>query len=845
MSNFKNKLIEIENSIPNCDVGENLQESCHKTHYVTTTGLKEFSELTDETKELLHLRLGRKFGKICLHHEQVYLQKYTHLFGQTCCDPFKRHKKPIKKSLRLITLETAKKSHGLLLPGRKICPTCETSMKDSLEEEDETDDNFEMEVPEQQFENLNNSLQKMGDSPVKKVSKLSMAQRKQYGKRKLEKIVSTAKVNLATVLKVKPNDIEKEPVDERNEADFQCLIEELKAKFAETTSHADKIQILTLIPKSWSLEKTRAEFSTTMYLVRKARYIKKSFGVLGKPTSRQGKKIDGDILSMIENFYESDDISRLCPGIKDYVNINTDEGKVQKQKRLILCNLKEAYQQFKEQNSNIKIGFSKFADLRPKFCILAGGNGTHSVCVCTIHQNMKLMLHSIKRHHSLLDIMKLYVCNIENEKCMLGECDRCPNENFRAEVEKFEIFQNVDEIIYKRWVSTDRATLVTQVESTEEFLDSFVEHMSVLTKHHFIAKSQSKYLKDKKLALLQEECIVLLDFAENYSFIVQDAIQGFHWENSQATLHPFVIYGKNDENEVSTVSICVISDHTTHDTSTVFAFQSTVIPYIKEKFTSVKKLIYFSDGSSAQYKNRKNFVNICHHESDFGLKAEWHFFATSHGKSPCDGIGGTVKRLAARASLHRPYENQILDSEDLFSFCSTNISNIKFFHVPSTKIDQIGLELQQRFAEVPTAISGTRNYHCYIPIPNCTSRILVSHLSHSLTKEEKILKKESLAANPNQISISSFVCCIYDNHWWLGIVTDISQDKGDFLVKFMIPHGPSLQFSWPIKDDLCWVPLKNMLIRVPVPSTSSTGRSYRIEPQTFKDIEEAFRKRTK
>ena len=28
----------------------------------------------------------------------------------------------------------------------------------------------------------------------------------------------------------------------------------------------------------------------------------------------------------------------------------------------------------------------------------------------------------------------------------------------------------------------------------------------------------------------------------------------------------------------------------------------------------------------------KNFVTPCHHEEDFGMPAEWHFFATSHGK---------------------------------------------------------------------------------------------------------------------------------------------------------------------------------------------------------------------
>ena len=61
----------------------------------------------------------------------------------------------------------------------------------------------------------------------------------------------------------------------------------------------------------------------------------------------------------------------------------------------------------------------------------------------------------------------------------------------------------------------------------------------------------------------------------------------------------------------------------------------------------------------AQYKNTKNFINLCHHEDDFGMPTEWHFFATSHGKGLCDGVGGTVKRFAVRASLQRPYDNQI------------------------------------------------------------------------------------------------------------------------------------------------------------------------------------------
>ena len=34
--------------------------------------------------------------------------------------------------------------------------------------------------------------------------------------------------------------------------------------------------------------------------------------------------------------------------------------------------------------------------------------------------------------------------------------------------------------------------------------------------------------------------MVTADFSENYSFVLQDAVQGFHWNNAQATIHPLL-----------------------------------------------------------------------------------------------------------------------------------------------------------------------------------------------------------------------------------------------------------------------------------------------------------------
>ena len=72
--------------------------------------------------------------------------------------------------------------------------------------------------------------------------------------------------------------------------------------------------------------------------------------------------------------------------------------------------------------------------------------------------------------------------------------------------------------------------------------------------------------------------------------------------------------------------------------------QSILCNYLQVTYSQVIKVEYFSDGCAAQYKNYKNLLNLSYHKSDFGLDAAWSFFATSHGKSPCDGIGGVVKR---------------------------------------------------------------------------------------------------------------------------------------------------------------------------------------------------------
>ena len=89
------------------------------------------------------------------------------------------------------------------------------------------------------------------------------------------------------------------------------------------------------------------------------------------------------------SFYESNDISYVKPGKKDFISVEK-EGKCEHiQKLLVLSDLRGVHHEFKEKIPDCKIGVLKFAKLIPKHCVLAGTSGTHSVCVC-MYQNMKL-----------------------------------------------------------------------------------------------------------------------------------------------------------------------------------------------------------------------------------------------------------------------------------------------------------------------------------------------------------------------------------------------------------------------------------------------------------------------
>ena len=264
----------------------------------------------------------------------------------------------------------------------------------------------------------------------------------------------------------------------------------------------------------------------------------------------------------------------------------------------------------------------------------------------------------LKHYRHCLALMQ---CNPPNLDCYLGSCSVCPGTDpLKSLLENLMGQNGIDTVQFQQWTTTNRATLEIRVVPADEFIDTFVCKLRKLLHHDFTAKMQAAFMQQKKESLQEGEVLVIADFSENFSFVVQDEIQSFHWNNESATIHTFICYYKLN---TTTTSLCylVISENKQHDTIAVHLFQRKLVDFPTQHFGGNKprNIYYMSDGCAAQYKNCKNFTNLCHHYTDFGVEAEWHFLPTSHGKSAGDGAGGTLKRTTTKASLQRPYEGHI------------------------------------------------------------------------------------------------------------------------------------------------------------------------------------------
>jgi hypothetical protein len=161
-----------------------------------------------------------------------------------------------------------------------------------------------------------------------------------------------------------------------------------------------------------------------------------------------------------------------------------------------------------------------------------------------------------KNGSTLKHLLALVSCNPPAEDCLMNNCTQCPEEDvLQEDLQDILECNMIDAITYNQWLTTHRCHLDTVTSTSGEFVEEFVSSLKELKLCDFVAHHKSSFLKEAKSSLQDGEVILWGDFSENYLFIIQDAAQGFHWNNQHATIHPFVNYCKNSKNELENLCL--------------------------------------------------------------------------------------------------------------------------------------------------------------------------------------------------------------------------------------------------------------------------------------------------
>lgn len=237
-----------------------------------------------------------------------------------------------------------------------------------------------------------------------------------------------------------------------------------------------------------------------------------------------------------------------------------------------------------------------------------------------------------------------FVCNpAESELCMLGKCKKCAKcpsllqkigssaGNLDEHATWYQ-WKHVEQTVQaKKGKSMKRVNKIQKVlkEGTvDDLLEDLEVQLPSFLEHVFVKRQQARIFKEKIEHLTEEEAVVQVDFAENFSCKYLGEIQSAHWSQDQVTLFTVAIWTKSGDKNSCCESHVIVSDDLKHDKTSVAVFMCKVVnDLVKGRHPNITRVWIFSDGPSSQFKNRY-IAHFLHLLQGQGLNIRWNYFAT-------------------------------------------------------------------------------------------------------------------------------------------------------------------------------------------------------------------------
>lgn len=622
-----------------------------------------------------------------------------------------------------------------------------------------------------------------------------------------------------------------------------ALIEEVK--MAKELNNPGKSKILRNVIAGRILKKYRciSTLSRKVGLDRKRLALAntKCFDFAKQKRSREVKRYQHAVI----NFLERDDNSRNLPGKADKIKTGVHAST---QTRVLTDYLSNLHAKFISENPTVKLSLASFQRIRPKHIRITAFI-TRDSCLCTKHQNMALTLKALRLEGVLVPI--------NPEKYL----ENASMENISKEISK-------PEVSFEEWkrVAVEekgKKKMVMKIVKVVKAKGDFMSHLESQTRefgsHVSRMKTQYEQIRVLKEKLPPHHVVVHMDFSENYCCKTMEEVQSAYWNQQAVTLHPIVIYTRPAEDvPVQHKSFVVVSDDLNHNATAVITYVKALLKEIKAVDPDVECLHYWTDGPTSQYRNKTIFNFVANHESTTGIKAWWNFFEAGHGKGPCDGLGGSTKRMADEAM--KSGKVVIQDASDFFAWTQSptcSMKNVKFMFVPKEVCESTGKELETLPIK---AVKGTMKIHAVIG--QGSQKILVREVScycndcidgrpceswrvESTSVEKNVPEKdlgtentaidtaqtETCSGDDMSYSIDEFVVAKYESRWYIGkIIDEDPDDENGYIYQISFMEKRKNMFQWPMNKDILWCRKTDIAFNLepPIPSGKS-GRMYKLK----------------
>ena len=386
-----------------------------------------------------------------------------------------------------------------------------------------------------------------------------------------------------------------------------------------------------------------------------------------------------DLCKTIEDFFEREDVSHVCPDIKRSI-AEPNNPKEKKQIRWRFGHLSTLHKKFVAEIT--ECSYSMFTRYVPEHN--KKPNATDwGTCMCKTCLNPEMKL------SQLVKTGKLSSCDLE---AVIQ--DQKQYDNLIAELKKLDDLKS--DITYPEWQRVKGATSnskisrkVMMAKPFNLFMSLLIDELVILKEHLHRVHIQYRTFKEARENARRDGSTALalhIDWSENCNLTQAAEEKSAHYQDDHICIHAVYAWTTTDKKSHACVSDC-----TNHSAPAVFAsIQPLFDSFVNE---GIDDITIISDSSKTQYRNKSVFFYIHQFTSQYRVPLKWIYLESGHGKGIPDGIGASMKRSMKDLVSFYP-ETPIYTCEDLISMgLRSSVTSISISLYSANDVKQFNSQL--------------------------------------------------------------------------------------------------------------------------------------------------------